>query len=88
MFTKHESGISAAYWDGDYRTYAELCHDEAEFVGVLDNSTGKEVLKVFTGSGWADCAPGHYVTKTTVEGKHLYGVIETPYAKENNASAH
>lgn len=78
MFTKHK-GYEAALWDGEYHTYAHLIHEEAEFVGVLDDSTGQEVLKVFDGTGWVSCNPGQYVTKTWNGVCYNYGVTDNPY---------
>lgn len=79
MFTKHDNGIVAALWEGEYRDYVALCHDEADFVGILDDSEGEDLLWVFDGNGWVKCYEGHFITKTKVGENYVYGVIDTPY---------
>jgi len=83
MFTKHDNGIVSALWTGEYRDYVSLCHDEADFIGVLDDSQGFDTLMVFDGNEWLACFPGHYVTKTKVGENYVYGVIDTPYERTN-----
>lgn len=75
MFTKQNNRLSTALWDGEYHTYKALCDEEASFVGVLDDSTGKEVLKVFDGNGWVSCNPGQYVARVWNGKDYTYSVI-------------
>lgn len=79
MFTRHDNGLIAAMWDGEYRNYVALCRDEVDFVGILDDSEGEDLLWVFDGDGWTKCHYGHYITKTKVGESYVYGVIPTPY---------
>ena len=80
MFTKHSDTFEAALWDGEYYTYKKLLDEEPNFVGVLDDSTGREILKIFDGEGWVSCSPGEYITKT----KNKYGTIVSPYIREED----
>lgn len=83
MFTKNKGGPESLYWDGEYRTYRELCETETHFVGVLDDSTGVEVLKVWNEeeSSWVDCKPGDYVVKF----KNYYSVWKRDFLLERTS---